>query len=82
MQTTGQPAWAALSTSGMQGLQLPKEITTVILLADGDQPGAKAALGAATKWKGEGRRVRIASAPDGLDFNDVLLERARSDDTV
>src|SRR5207244_3061027 len=63
MQETGRPAWAALSTPGITRLRLPKGITEVTILADGDEPGGKAALCAATRWGGEGRRVRIARPP-------------------
>ena len=75
MQTTGLPAWAALSTSGLRALKLPDEIREVIVLADGDEPGEAAAFAAAKRWKREGRRVRIAKPPTGMDFNDVLLGR-------
>jgi len=73
MQATGLPAWAALSTSGLRALQLPAEIDEVIVLADGDDPGEAAALEATRRWKREGRTVRIARPPTGMDFNDVLL---------
>jgi hypothetical protein len=72
MQATGRPAWAALSTSGIRSLDLPQTITEVILLADGDDPGEAAARHAAHRWSREGRSVRIARPPAGLDFNDVL----------
>ncbi len=75
MQATGSPAWAALSTSGLRTLQIPAEISEVIVLADGDDPGEAAALGAARRWKREGRNVHVARPPAGLDFNDVLLGR-------
>ena len=48
----------------------------MIVLADGDEAGAAAARVAALRWKHEGRRVRIAHPPLGLDFNDMLLGRA------
>jgi DNA primase len=73
MQATGLPAWAALSTSGLRTLQLPVEIDEVIVLADGDEPGEAAARDAAKRWKREGRSVRIARPPSGMDFNDLLL---------
>ncbi len=76
MQATGTPAWAALSTSGLRTLLLPAEIGEVIVLADGDDPGEAAARDAARRWKREGRIVRIARPPTGMDFNDVLLGRA------
>jgi hypothetical protein len=75
IQTTGHAAWAALSTSGLRSLDLPKDVRDVIVLADGDEAGEAAARDCALRWKREGRRVRIARPPQGLDFNDVLLGR-------
>lgn len=76
MQATGRPAWAALSTSGLTTLELPVVIQEVIVLADGDAPGEAAASAAALRWCREGRRVRIARPPAGMDFNDLLLAGA------
>jgi hypothetical protein len=76
MQATGHPAWAALSTSGLRALNLPGEVREVIVLADGDEPGEAAARNAALRWMREGRRVRIARPPWGMDFNDMLRGRA------
>jgi putative DNA primase/helicase len=73
MQATGHPAWAALSTSGMRVLDLPKGVREVIVLADGDEPGVAAASDAALRWTREGRCVRIARPPQGMDFNDILV---------
>jgi putative DNA primase/helicase len=72
MQSTGRAAWAALSTSGLRSLDLPREVRNVIVLADGDDPGEAAAQACAWRWKREGRRVRIARPPRGMDFNDLL----------
>jgi putative DNA primase/helicase len=76
MQASGHGAWAALSTSGLRTLDLPRKVRDVIVLADGDDPGEAAAQDCAWRWKREGRRVRIARPPRGLDFNDLLLRRA------
>ena len=76
MQATGHPAWAALSTSGLRTLDLPDDVRDVIVLADGDDAGEAAARDCAWRWKREGRRVRIARPPQGMDFNDMLLGRA------
>ena len=76
MQATGHPAWAALSTSGMRSLDLPKEIRDVTVLADGDAGGEAAASDSAYRWKREGRLVRIARPPQGMDFNDMLMGNA------
>jgi hypothetical protein len=75
IQATGHAAWAALSTSGLRSLDLPKDVHDVIVLADGDEAGEAAARDCALRWKREGRRVRIARPPRGLDFNDMLLGR-------
>jgi hypothetical protein len=72
---TGNPAWAALSTSGMRSLDLPKAVREVIVLADGDKAGEEAASDCALRSKRQGRRVRIARPPLGMDFNDMLLSR-------
>ena len=72
MRATGHPAWAALSTSGLRALDLPKDVRDVIVLADGDDPGEAAAQECARRWTREGRRVRIARPPQGMDFNDLL----------
>ncbi len=76
MQATGHAAWAALSTSGLRTLDLPHAVRDVLILADGDLPGEAAARVCALRLKREGRRVRIARPPYGMDFNDVLLGRA------
>ena len=77
MQATGKPAWAALSTSGLRALDLPKDVREVIVLADNDDSGGGegAARACAWRWKREGRRVRIARPPQGMDFNDMLVRR-------
>ena len=74
MVATGVPAWAALSTSGLRTLDLPDAVREVTILADGDDAGEAAAQSAAQRWQRCGRRVRIARAPRGTDFNDVLVD--------
>jgi putative DNA primase/helicase len=76
MQATGHPAWAALSTSGLRALNLPNDMRDVIVLADGDEAGEVAARDCTLRWQREGRRVRIARPPQGMDFNDILMGRA------
>lgn len=80
MQATEQPAWAALSTSGLVALVLPALplAATLVILADNDASGAgeRAARKAAARWLAEGRTVRIAMPQEpGADFNDVLISR-------
>jgi hypothetical protein len=76
MRATGNAAWAALSTSGLRALDLPDALRDVVVLADGDAPGEAAARDCAWRWKREGRRVRIARPPQGMDFNDLLVSSA------
>ena len=70
------PVWATLSTSGLKAVWLPTEVESVIILADGDDPGEQAAQAAAQRFAAQGRQVRIARPPRGMDFNDRLLQPA------
>jgi len=72
MQATRLPVWSSLSASGLCHLRLPHTIRDVTILADGDEAGRNAAEIAARRWVAQGRRVRIARAPEGFDLNDVL----------
>jgi hypothetical protein len=74
MQATNMPGWAAGSTPGLRRLALPAEVRSVVILIDGDSAGEAAARVASARWLGEGRRVRLARAPAGKDFNDLLRE--------
>ena len=79
MQATAQPAWAALSTSGMTSLAVPPIVRTVVILVDHDRSGAgqRAARTVAQRWLAEGLRVRLALPPEpGTDMADVLAGRA------
>ncbi len=73
----GLPAWAAIFAGNMEkGLQLPPEVRSVVIAADRDAAGTRAAMGAASRWRAEGRRVRIAWPDEmGADFNDILCRR-------
>jgi putative DNA primase/helicase len=75
MQATGHRTCAALSTSGLRGLTLPNDERDIIILADADDAGKAAAKETAQRWVREGRRVRIARPPRGMDFNDLLVDR-------
>jgi hypothetical protein len=57
------------------GLPIPDEVTELILLGDGDSERVLtewAMTRAARRYARDGRIVRIAFAPAGMDFNDVL----------
>ncbi len=46
----------------------------MVIAADGDEPGEEAAQAAAQRFIAEGRTVKIARPPQGMDFNDLLLK--------
>lgn len=73
MQATGDRTWAALSTSGLRALVLPDHERDIVILADGDAAGERAAMNASRRWAGEGRRTCVARPPAGMDFNDMLI---------
>jgi hypothetical protein len=76
MTATAQPAWAALSTSGLRRLMLLPIVRRVVVCADHDASGAgeRAAREAAQRWRGEGRAVSVWMSPRvGEDANDLLL---------
>ena len=75
---THVPTWSCLSTSGMIDIVVPPlEITQeIIVCADGDGAGQKAADKLAERLHRAGYGVRIARSPQGQDFNDVLRGEA------
>jgi phage/plasmid primase-like uncharacterized protein len=73
----GAPAWAAISAPNLEfKLKLPASIKEVVVAADHDGPGLKAARAALVRWKAEGRAVKIARPQTpGQDFNDLWRAR-------
>lgn len=58
------------------GLLLPPAVREVTLLGDGDSDKATTAarlMVAGRRFRAQGRKVFVAMAPDGHDFNDVLV---------
>lgn len=70
--------WAALSTSGIRSLTLPPRPPSgaIVIATDGDFPGREAGAVLADRAHALGWPVSIMAAPDGQDFNDVLMEGA------
>ena len=66
------PGWAALGTSGLRAIELPEHVDMVIA-ADRDAGGLRAAAALARRLEAEGRKVEIRRPHKG-DFNDVLRE--------
>ena len=66
------PGWAALGTSGLRNVELPRSIRDVVITADRDAAGLQAAAALARRLEAEGRNVEIRR-PHKSDFNDALL---------
>jgi putative DNA primase/helicase len=72
----GFPAWAAISAGNLaKGLILPPEARHVVIAADPDEAGQRAARDAWLRWRAEGRNVQIATPDAAGDFNDLLRAR-------
>ena len=78
LQSTNIPTWACLSTSGLTGIVIPESVTEILIFADYDEPGIRAANTSADRFRNEGRTARVVLPPDpGTDFNDVMKENVR-----
>ena len=67
--------WAALSTAGVAGLDLPEPADfgrRLLIGTDGDAPGRRAGSCLADRAAARGWAVEIVSAPPGHDFNDLV----------
>lgn len=64
--------WAALSASGMSGLNLPPSPHKLIVASDGDSTGQRVAGKLAERAQAMGWEVSLLQAPDSLDWNDYL----------
>lgn len=88
------PVWAALSTAGMIGFEVPLGVEHVVVFPDGDRPlkkqgheyvaatpaGRKAAESLRDRLLAEGVGVTIApEPPPGKDYNDLWLQQMRED---
>lgn len=67
--------WAALSAPGMKALRLPVHPGTLIVATDGDKAGREAGHALAKRAAALGWTVSLLPAPDGRDWNDILLAR-------
>jgi phage/plasmid primase-like uncharacterized protein len=80
MQLTGKPCWAGISCGGIRQFQLPLDagVQRVCIAADGDKAGRDAARAAVKQFTRTGIDARFYVAPEGQDFNDVLIAGAAS----
>jgi len=68
--------WAALSTSGMRSLRLPREAGQLVIAGDGDRPGREAVHALASRANALGWQVSLIDPGAGADFNDLLTGKA------
>jgi hypothetical protein len=64
--------WATLSISGLMSVQLPEHIRGVVIAADNDPAGVKAAESLERRLQCEGRAVKVVKPGEEKDFNDLL----------
>lgn len=79
-QLTKIPCWAGLG-GNLSGVILPPEVREVMLALDGDEAGDAYAKSLGRRLAREGRTVRIAQAPRGRDWNDLLKRRKKRKST-
>lgn len=70
--------WAALSTSGMTGIRLSVQPGRLIVATDGDETGRSAGFRLANRAAALGWDVSTLAAPDGCDWNDILMKKEAS----
>lgn len=68
---TGLTTWATLSTSGLLRLEVPRQVKRLVIAADGDPAGIKAARDLAERASRRCECV-VMPSPDGSDWNDEL----------
>lgn len=71
----GGVAWSAICSGNLARIGLPptQDVAEIIIAADPDPSGLRAALAAQRRWLADGRKVRIETPESpGGDFNDVL----------
>jgi DNA primase len=78
LQKLGRPVWVAAGAGMLSAMQLPDVVEAVVIGADDDEAGDRAARKAAEMFHASGRRVRIMRpAPSYKDFNAELTGGAQ-----
>ncbi|UZK64641.1 DUF7146 domain-containing protein [Sphingomonas sp. M1-B02] len=73
LQKLGRPVWVAAGAGMLSAMKLPDIVEAVVIGADNDESGERAAQKAAEVFHASGRRVRILRpAPGYKDFNAEL----------
>jgi hypothetical protein len=72
---TPATVWAALSTSGVVSLTLPRQPGHLIIATDSDAAGQQAASKLSMRADRLGWRISHLTPPSDQDWNDVLLQQ-------
>jgi phage/plasmid primase-like uncharacterized protein len=72
-QATAIPAWASLGASNLPCVVVPSQVRTIIIAADADAAGIRAAELAQARFLRQGRRCRIAVPRSANDFNEMII---------
>lgn len=73
-QQIGAAVWVGVGTSGLSGMQFPACVASVVIGADADEPGEKAAAEAGKRFASAGLGVRVIWPTRPFkDFNAELL---------
>ncbi len=71
---TDLPVWCAVSAVRLGTIALPASVRHVVILADGDEPGQRAAEVAVKALHRRRLDVTVVDPPPGKDFNDLLQD--------
>ena len=72
----GLPCWAVLGTAGMKGFVPEEDVKEILILADNDEPGKRAALELAQRLEDMKKAVRIRVPSGQKDINTLLTKGA------
>ena len=67
-----RPVWATCGRSGIAGFPVLPGIEAITLLAENDEPNARAVQACAERWHGAGREVTVIEPLIGNDLNDAI----------
>jgi hypothetical protein len=69
------PVWAAGCQAAVASFPVLDRVTRLVIFADPDPVGIRAAQTCADRWRGAGRDVEIHTPPAGRDWNEELRTR-------
>lgn len=74
--TAYRPVWSCIDASNLAAFPVLDGIESLLIVADGDDVGIRAANACAERWARAGREVRLAVPPRGMDAADLARSAA------